>query len=120
MQRVDRTGAIRGYHIHVYYGIYSRHQAAELRALVEKQFSVQVSRWSDEPSGPHLTAQYQITFAPDQFSTLVPFMMMNRAGLTMLVHPQSGRPRDDHTLNAMWMGKILPVSIEFFREDDES
>ena len=36
-------------------------------------------------------------------------MMMNRMGLTVLVHPQSGRPRDDHTVNAMWMGEVLPV-----------
>jgi DOPA 4,5-dioxygenase len=37
-------------------------------------------------------------------------------GLAVLVHPQSGRPRDDHTLNAMWMGEVLPVKTEVLRE----
>jgi DOPA 4,5-dioxygenase len=117
---MDRTGAIREYHVHVYCDTDSRQGAAELRALVEKQFAVRISPWSDVPTGPHLTAQYQIAFAQDQFSTLVPFLMMNRMGLTMVVHPQSGRPRDDHTLNAMWMGKILPVNTEFLQEADGS
>ncbi len=42
--------------------------------------------------------------------------MLNRMGLTVLVHPQSGRPRDDHTLNAIWLGAVLPVKTEVLRE----
>ena len=71
-----------------------------------------MGRWHDEPVGPHVQAMYQIAFQPELFPTLVPFLMMNRMGLTVLLHPQSGRPRDDHTLNAMWMGEVLPVKTE--------
>jgi DOPA 4,5-dioxygenase len=42
--------------------------------------------------------------------------MLNRMGLTILLHPQSGRPRDDHTLHATWMGQVLPVKTEVLRE----
>ena len=52
---------------------------------------------------------YQIAFENDQFPTLAPFLMMNRMGLTILLHPESGRPRDDHTINAVWMGQVLPL-----------
>jgi aromatic ring-cleaving dioxygenase len=48
----------------------------------------------------------------------VPFVMMNRMGLTVLLHPQSGRPRDDHTINAVWMGALLPLKTETLRETD--
>ena len=48
----------------------------------------------------------------------MPFLMMNRMGLTVLLHPQSGRPRDDHTINAVWMGEVLPVKTEVLRESD--
>ena len=68
-----------------------------------------MGRWHDEPVGPHVQAMYQIAFDTDLFPTLVPFLMMNRMGLTILLHPQSGRPRDDHTINAVWMGQVLPV-----------
>jgi aromatic ring-cleaving dioxygenase len=47
---------------------------------------------------------------------LLPFLMLNRMGLTILLHPQSGRPRDDHTRNAVWMGEVLPVKTAVLRE----
>jgi aromatic ring-cleaving dioxygenase len=100
---------IEGYHAHIYYDAISRPRAAELREAVEQRFTVRMGRWHDVPVGPHPTAMYQIAFAADQFPTLAPFLMMNRQGLTILLHPQSGRPFDDHTINAMWMGQVLPL-----------
>ena len=107
---------ISDYHMHVYYDPESRERAAQLRAWVEERFSVRMGSWHDEPVGPHVTAMYQIAFQPELFPTLVPFVMMNRMGLTVLLHPQSGRPRDDHTINATWMGEVLPVKTEVLRE----
>jgi aromatic ring-cleaving dioxygenase len=106
------------YHIHVYYDPEHRESAALLRSWVEERFTVRVGRWHDVPVGPHPTAMYQIAFSPDQFPTLAPFVMMNRMGLTVLLHPESGRPRDDHTLNATWMGAVLPLKTEVLRETD--
>ena len=104
------------YHAHIYYDAVSRPRAAQLRQWVVERFNVRMGRWHDVPVGPHPCAMYQIAFAPDLFPTLVPFIMMNRMGLTVLVHPQSGRPRDDHTINAMWMGEVLPVKTGVLRE----
>ena len=106
------------YHMHVYYDPESRDRAAQLRAGVEERFTVRMGRWHDVPVGPHPSAMYQIQFMPDQFPALVPFVMMNRQGLTVLLHPESGRPRDDHTLNAVWMGEILPLKTEMLPETD--
>jgi DOPA 4,5-dioxygenase len=41
---------------------------------------------------------------------------MNRMGLTILLHPESGRPLDDHTINAMWMGQVLPLVTRILPE----
>lgn len=109
---------ITDYHMHVYYDTESRDQAAQLRQWVEERFTVRMGRWHDVPVGPHVQAMYQIQFMPELFPTLVPFVMMNRLGLTVLLHPQSGRPRDDHTINATWMGAVLPVKTEVLRESD--
>jgi aromatic ring-cleaving dioxygenase len=107
---------ITDYHIHVYYDPEDRDRAARLRGWVEERFPVRMGRWHDVPVGPHVTAMYQIAFTPDLFPALVPFVMMNRMGLTVLLHPQSGRPRDDHTINATWMGEVLPVKTEVLPE----
>jgi aromatic ring-cleaving dioxygenase len=103
---------ITDYHIHVYYDADSRERAALLREWVETQFAVKMGRWRDEPVGPHTQAMYLFSFTPDVFPTVVPFVMMNRMGLTVLLHPESGRPRDDHTINATWMGAVLPVNVD--------
>ena len=119
MQDAPRDiGTIRDYHAHVYYDPDSKERAALLRKWVEERFTMRMGSWHDEPVGPHVQAMYQIAFAPDQLPTLVPFLMLNRMGLTVLVHPQSGRPRDDHTLNAVWLGKVLSVKTDVLRESD--
>jgi aromatic ring-cleaving dioxygenase len=112
------VAAIKDYHAHVYYDAATKPQAALLRDWVEQRFAGQMrmGSWHDEEVGPHVQAMYQIAFPPELFPTLVPFIMLNRMGLTVLVHPQSGRPRDDHTVNAMWLGAVLPVKTEVLRE----
>lgn len=34
---------------------------------------------------------------------------MYHGNLTILVHPNSGRPKIDHLLNAFWIKSILPL-----------
>jgi aromatic ring-cleaving dioxygenase len=109
---------ISDYHMHVYYDPETRERAAQLREWVEARFQVRMGRWHDVPVGPHPTAMYQIQFMPELFPTLVPFVMMNRMGLTVLLHPQSGRARDDHTINATWMGHVLPLNTAVLSEGD--
>ena len=106
------------YHAHIYYDAVTRRHAAALREAIQQQFTVRMGRWHDVPVGPHPSAMYQIAFKPDQFPILVPFIMMNRGRLTVLVHPESGRPRDDHTLHAMWMGEVLALKAGILREID--
>ena len=107
---------IKAYHAHIYYDAISRPRAAALREAVQNQFKVTMGRWHDVPVGPHPDAMYQIAFEVDQFPELIPFLMMNQNGLAILVHPESGRPLDDHTINAMWMGNILPLVTRILPE----
>lgn len=114
------TGIIKAYHAHIYYDTQTRPRAATLRSWVEErcplQTGVQLGRWHDAPVGPHPQAMYQILFPATVFPTLVPFLMLNRLGLTVLVHPETGRPRDDHLLNAFWMGAVLVLNADILPE----
>ncbi len=105
------------YHAHIYYDEASKPAAASLRAWVEARFpDARMGRWHDVPVGPHVQAMYQIAFKPELFPSLAPFLMLNRMGLTILLHPESGRPRDDHTKHATWMGAVLPVKEDVLPE----
>jgi len=106
------------YHAHIYYDPMTRDKAAQLREWVEARFPVRMGRWHDQPVGPHPTSMYQIALKPEVFPALAPFIMLNRMGLTVLLHPESGRPRDDHTLHATWMGEVLSLKTDILPVTD--
>lgn len=102
--------SITGFHAHVYYRGTAEHAAARvLREHLDARFDVVLGRWRDEPIGPHPSPMYQVAFAPEVFADIVPFLMLNRAGLVILVHPETGRPRDDHLVHALWLGEVLTL-----------
>jgi DOPA 4,5-dioxygenase len=110
------VSAIRDWHAHVYYDDATRAQAATLRGWVEDAFTVRMGRWHDVPVGPHPQAMYQIAFANEVFPTLAPFLALNRGGLAVLIHPDTGRPRDDHAHHAIWLGAVLPLNTAMLPE----
>ncbi len=113
MDTADPTTRIRSWHAHVYYdGPAQREQAAPLRAQVADRFTVQLGRWRDALVGPHSRSMYMVAFTPDLFAEIVPFLALNRQGLDVLLHPNTGAPRDDHLLHALWLGERLPVKAE--------
>ena len=114
MAEVIDPAAIRCYHAHVYYDGASRADAAGLRGAIERAFEVEMGRWREEPVGPHPQPMYQVKFGVGQFARIVPWLMLNRAGLTILVHPDTGDAYRDHALNALWLGEKLKLRLEVF------
>jgi aromatic ring-cleaving dioxygenase len=114
-ETVGDPDRIRGYHAHIYYDPADRGPAERLRAAIGEGFAVELGRWHDEPVGPHPTAMYQVAFAADEFERLVPWLMLNRGELAVLVHPQSGDAYADHTIHAAWLGKKLSLRLDVLR-----
>ena len=109
--------AISGYHAHIYYEpATTRTIAARLREGIATAFpGATIGSWHDEAVGPHTVAMYQIAFGTADFSRLVPWLMLNRSGLDVLVHPLAGNAYDDHTVYAMWLGDKLPLRLDVLR-----
>jgi aromatic ring-cleaving dioxygenase len=102
---------IASYHAHVYFdGPAQRETAAWIRERVAERFSVQLGRWRDMLVGPHSKPMYQVAFAVDVFPQLVPWLMINRRDLSVLVHPNTLSPYDDHLIHALWLGERLPLN----------
>ena len=74
---------IDGYHAHVYY----RPRASQLRETIAATLGVEVRELSDAPRGPHPVPQFRFSFTTAQFEKVVPWLMLNRHGLDVLVHP---------------------------------
>lgn len=121
---VQPLAAVRGWHAHVYYDPHATRDIAErLRRRIGERFVVRLGRWHDVPVGPHAAAMYQVAFEVAQFASLVPWLALNREGLSVLVHPDTLAPRADHLRHALWLGAPLPLKGEVLPEasgpDDE-
>lgn len=100
---------ITSYHAHIYFDATERERAEKLRALIAERFTARVGAWHEKPIGPHTKAMYQVAFAIEEFPRLVPWLMLNRGGLSVLVHPNTLWPKDDHLVHALWLGTPLPI-----------
>lgn len=109
------TARIEGYHAHVYYEAATRPVAERLRQAMGERFAVTLGRWHDQPVGPHPQSMYQVAFAVAEFAPLIPWLMLNRAGLSILVHPRTGNDYEDHARFPLWLGTPLPLLLDVLR-----
>ena len=104
---------ISAYHAHLYYEPASKARAERVREEVAALFpDFRLGRWHDMPVGPHTRAMYQILFAPDRLKDFLPWLMLNREGLAVLVHPETGNDYKDHAGHALWLGEMLPLKLD--------
>ena len=78
-----------------------------------------LGRWHDALVGPHLQSMYQIAFPRTLLASFLPWLMLNRDGLTILLHPGTGDAYADHTDHAVWLGGMLPLRLDVLRAATE-
>jgi len=106
---------LKGYHAHVYYNPETRPAAEKLRATLIDKFIVEPGAFSDAPIGPHPISQFNVTFEIPEFQNIVPWLMLNREGLDVLIHPLTESSYDDHSKNAIWLGTPVPMRLDILR-----
>jgi len=116
VQTLADPASIEGYHAHIYYAPETRAVAERLREAIGAGFTVKLGRWHDQPIGPHPVAMYQVAFEVAEFPRLLPWLMLNRSGLTVLVHPMTHDEYEDHATHALWLGPPLPLRLEVLRK----
>jgi DOPA 4,5-dioxygenase len=96
--------AIEEFHAHVYYDAATRAQALALCQAAGSTFGVKVGRMHDNPVGPHPRGSCQLTVPADRFDAVIPWLILQRKGLTVFAHAQTGNALKDHTDHVLWLG----------------
>ncbi|MFW8636867.1 DOPA 4,5-dioxygenase family protein [Cribrihabitans pelagius] len=111
MKQLD---SITGYHAHIYF---DEATVAGARALCETAaatFGLQMGRVHEKCVGPHPMWSCQLTASPEQFARLLPWLALNRNGLTVFAHPETGDDLADHRDHGIWLGTGLDLDFSVF------
>ena len=108
------TPEIRGFHAHVYFDQNSMEKAQWLCEAASKLFPVTMGRMHQKPVGPHPMWSCQLAFAPEVFGEVMAWLALNRDGLIVFTHPETGDDLADHRDHAVWMGDVLPLNLKMF------
>lgn len=105
---------IKGYHAHVYFEENTTDLARSICETAAREFGVQMGRMHERPVGPHPMFSCQLAASPDQFAALLPWLALNRQGLIVFAHPETGDELADHRDHGIWLGTGLALDFSIF------
>ena len=113
---MTKTSEIDHWHAHVYFDETTVEQARALCEAADEAFAdLEMGRMHEREVGPHPRWSCQLAFAPALFGEVIPWLALNREGLTIFVHPGTGDHLTDHTERTIWMGEMLDLKLEMFK-----
>ena len=104
------------YHAHVYFDGDSIERGRHICVKCRDRFGITMGRVHERPVGPHPDWSCQLAFGPEKLGDVIGWLALNRDGLTVLVHPETGDAVKDHTDHAIWMGVIRPLDLSVLRK----
>ena len=101
------------WHAHVYFEASSREAARTLRETIGIELAgrIQMGRFHEKPVGPHPMWSYQLSVAPAVLAEVIGWLALNRGGLDVFVHPNTGDPLTDHRDRAIWIGRSYTLDL---------
>ncbi|MEQ8585216.1 MAG: DOPA 4,5-dioxygenase family protein [Thalassobaculaceae bacterium] len=106
---------IESWHAHVYF---DADTAPTARALCDRAATAfpaaEIGRFHEKPVGPHPMWSCQIAFAPELLATILPWLTLNRDGLDVFIHPNTGNDLADHRDRAVFIGKSYTLDLSIF------
>ena len=61
--------------------------------------------------GPHPAWSYQLAIAAADFAHVTGWLALNRGGLDVFLHPNTGDALRDHRDSALWLGRSYALNL---------
>jgi aromatic ring-cleaving dioxygenase len=105
---------IRGFHAHIYYDPEQVDRARALAAAAQDRFAIAVGHFHLRPVGPHPRGSCQLTVPRELFGDVAQWLTLNRGGLTIFAHADTGNDLPDHTDHVIWFGPSEALDLSIF------
>lgn len=105
---------IRDFHAHIYFDAEEADKARGLGQAARERFGVPVGHYHVRPVGPHPRGSCQLTVPREQFGEVAQWLVLNRAGLTIFAHANTGDDLADHTAHVIWFGPSEELNLAMF------
>ena len=105
---------MRDFHAHVYFDPDQLDRAQSLAREAQSQFGVMVGRFHERPVGPHPRGSCQLTVPSEKFGAFAQWAVLNRRGLTIFAHADTGDDLADHSEHVIWFGPSEPLNLSIF------
>jgi len=106
--------SIQNFHAHIYYDPEEVERAKQLAAAAQARFGVAVGHFHLRPVGPHPRGSCQLTVPTERFGDFAQWAALNRNGLTIFAHTETGEDLADHTEHVIWFGESEPLDLSIF------
>ncbi len=109
---------LRGYHLH----LYCQPQQIPLAQAIRESLVTEVKEIEGAgpvrsgPIGPHPLPMFEAWFQPEAIAQVLPWILKNRNGLSVLIHPITGDDYRDHEAHALWIGDKLPLNFAALKD----
>jgi aromatic ring-cleaving dioxygenase len=105
---------IRDFHVHIYYDAGEVELAKQLAAAAQARFPLAVGHFHLRPVGPHPRGSCQMTVPSGLFGDVAQWLVLNRGGLTIFAHANTGEDLADHTQHVIWFGESETLNLSIF------
>lgn len=109
---------LREFDAHFYFNESNLKEAKSLHDKLQEHFSdpkIFIGPMINVPIGPHPQPMFEVNFSVEHFSDVVLWIMKEHGDLSVLIHRLTGDDYIDHTREALWLGKTLPLDFSKFK-----
>ncbi len=92
------------WHLHIYFPSAEIDKAHWLRGRMAEKFAVAIYPVEDGAGGPHPLPNLEVQASRAELPRILPWLALNRQGLSVHVHPRSEDLIGDHLDWALWLG----------------